>query len=806
MTLFLDWEGAFRAGPGVVGGKAWNLARLARYGFRVPAGGVLTTEGCRLFVARNGFDFTAPMPEEISAALAQGVARLGLGDCWLAVRSSAVGEDSASASFAGILDSVLNIAPGPDLLLAVRKCWNSAFSARAIGYRARMGIEAEDAFPAVVVMAMAEAECAGVAFSCDPRTGREDRVFISANFGLGETVVGGRVDPDEYCVNVGFHSPDYRIEERRIGRKELVSRPAAGGGTKEVTGDGSGRASMPDKDLLRLARLVVRVKDALGSGEVDQDVEWVWNASGFWLVQARPVTTRPLYTYDALRGEPTLWTNGNIRDSLPMQIRPLAWSLATHGVQAILESFHRVTGYPFLPGLTRFSQHRGRGYLNMSVMQWEFLDGLGFAKEQTNRLVGGHQRTVSAQAPSGLRHRLRRLVANLRVARALGPARRSADRLFADIRAKAESQRRRDWSVVSARSLVDEIAALLRDFAGMDRLHLLQSSSASTFLVLSALLGRYCRGQGDSLAQALLIDRAPITSAQHGIRLAELATLANKDPEAVAYLARRPIDPTGWRQLPFHSPFRIAMGRFLEEFGHRSVYELDIGSPRWREDQAWLLDTIAGMVDGAPLADLATRRRRTQEQAWKTVRANVPRPLHGLIRRMARQSAMEAAQREMAKSSVVRVHEVMRLVVGEIASRLVKRGILSSAEDVQFLTFEDLRDLAENEWDGSGAAALVVDRRAIEAARVAEPPPDVFEDAAPRHAAPSRFEMDGKMVLRGLGVAAGVAEGTARLVEHPDAGGRLGQGDVLLAPSTDPGWTPLFLRASALVTETGGFV
>lgn len=804
-AVLMDWRSAFEAGAQTVGGKAWNLARLDRFGFQVPRGGVLAAAWCRAYVAAHGTSFHQPLPDDLERALLADLDALGLSGCPLAVRSSALAEDSDQASFAGIHESVLNVRSTSQLIDAIRRCWASAYSPRAASYRQRLGIEG-DPSPAIVLMAMAPAESAGVAFSCDPRTGREDRVFVSSNLGLGETVVGGTADPDEFIIDVGFHGPDMTIAERRIGRKERVSLPAAGGGTEQVPRSPSASPSLADEALLRLARLVVRIKDALGHGESHQDVEWVWDGADFWLVQARPVTTRPTYTYEALRSEPTLWSNGNIRDSLPMFVRPLVWSLSAHSVQAILESFHRATGYPFLPGLTRFRQHHGRGYLNMSVMQWEFLEGMGFPKEQTNRVVGGHQRTIAAVAPRRLRHRLGRLGANLRLARALGPARKKADQIFAEIRVMAEDMRRRDWSDVPDRDLVEEIRRLLRLYADQDDLHLLQSASAATFNVLALLLNRFCKGNGDRLAQALLIDQAAITSAEQGIRLAELARLAASDPEARATLRRQPIEPAGWRDLPASSPFREAFTRFLDEFGHRSVYELDICNARWREDQSWLLETIAAMLENDAYADLAARRRKTVDEAWGTIGKAVPRPLHGLIRRLARQSAIEGGHREMAKSSLVRVSEVLRLIINEIARHLAARGVLADAADVAFLTFEDLQDLMEGRWDGRGARCLIADRRAYEDALAAAPPPDVFEDGTPLHAKPAPQVLDGKTVLSGLGVAAGQADGTARIILSPTQGARLAQGDILVAPSTDPGWTPLFLRAGALVTETGGFI
>ena len=176
MSAFLGWREACKAGAAVCGGKGYNLARLARYGFRVPRGGVLAAG--------------APLAE-----IRPGLEQLGLLDAKLAVRSSATAEDSARASFAGIHRSFLNVSGVEAVKLAAQGCIDSLQTPEAIAYRRRMGFRDEEVQCAVVICEMVEARCAGVAFSCDPATGRRDLILIDAAEGLGEAVVSGRVNP-----------------------------------------------------------------------------------------------------------------------------------------------------------------------------------------------------------------------------------------------------------------------------------------------------------------------------------------------------------------------------------------------------------------------------------------------------------------------------------------------------------------------------------------------------------------------------------------------------------------------------------
>ncbi len=214
--FFLNWPEACRAGTGGAGGKGWNLGRLERYGFRIPIGGVLSTGAYNCFIEENGLreavkdaaqtvtlgNLGEKEPEEklstlrekiktgfisprILEEITSGLKQLQILDRPLAVRSSATAEDTAGASFAGIHESFLNVRGIDHILSAIKGCYASLWTARAVAYRQKMGVNNYEATMAVVIMEMVEAVAAGVAFACDPRTGRENIVIINANYGLG---------------------------------------------------------------------------------------------------------------------------------------------------------------------------------------------------------------------------------------------------------------------------------------------------------------------------------------------------------------------------------------------------------------------------------------------------------------------------------------------------------------------------------------------------------------------------------------------------------------------------------------------
>ncbi|UCF31910.1 MAG: pyruvate, phosphate dikinase [bacterium] len=839
-SSLLDWKDAFEAGSGAVGGKGWNLARLDRYGFRVPRGGVLTARAYRDFVDHNGLAarlqsasreaegldpsdprlselangimplfLSGQLPALLEREIRDGLTRWGLVGSPLAVRSSAASEDSPAASFAGIHDSFLNVRGPEAIASAIKACWASVWGPRALVYRRRMGLSADAVTPAVILMAMADAAVSGVAFSCHPASGREDQVFISANFGLGESVVGGTVDPDEYTVHVGFHSLNQSIDSRRIGRKEKKSLPLEAGGTALVDGSPEkDRQALSDDDIIRLTRLVRRVFTCLGHCEQHQDVEWVFDGSEFFLVQSRPVTAVPRYTYPALRNQRTIWSNANFRDTLPMVISPLAWSNMADALDTVLQSVMAASGYPTLPGISRKRLFEGRGYFNVSVIQWENYDSFASPPQRVNTLLGGHHPAIRLPEREPITRLLGRVRRNIAYGKAAKRVRRTVDAEFRRLSACAESDRKRDLSALSDRQVLALWSEMEETYRSAPDVQFALVGSAASYMMLILLLDRFFKGRGEALVNALLAGKETTTSGEQGYRLADLSRTASSDEDARALLIDGERDPLSWRDaLPEGSPFRREFSAFLEEFGHRGIYEWDISNPRWREDPSWLLEVIRTNLTNRAADDVERLRQRqaeTSDRAWQEVTSRVPFFLRPFLRKLLDGAGQETVQREMARSTLARVVEIGRLMALEAGRRFAGRGLLQRVEDVFFLTWGEIQAVFTGEDTGEGLTALVSDRRVRHRELEKSSPPDYLEEDVPHRAAVDRASGDD--VLIGMGVSSGRARGTARLIRHPAEGDRLRHGEVLVAPGTDPAWTPLFLRASALIMETGGMI
>lgn len=826
-VFFFDWAEAFQAGVKTAGGKGWNLGRLQRYGFRVPTGGVLAAEAYRLFMAENNLledtmeiarsinidnidnremeeklnqirknIEAGHIPQHIKEELVLQLTDMGLLDKPLAIRSSATAEDSAQASFAGIHESYLNIKGMDNILSAIKSCYASLWTPRAAAYRRKMNIKDDEVWQAVVVMEMVDAAAAGVGFTCDPRTGREDIVLINANFGLGESLVSGAVEPDEYCLDYWFD-----ITEKKIGRKEGETMVREDGGTDFIRSPGAAaKQVLSDEQIRKLGLIIKRVMDALGCGDQHQDVEWVFDGRDFILVQARPVTAMPRYTFAEIKNQPDIWSNGNFKDALPMVQSTLNWSLLIQIPQVGLE----LCGFKIPPGLQGVKRFGGRLYWNLAQQQWSFFDALGLLPGQINEALGGYQPEIeiSEKNPYHGIKGFKRIWRILKYVRLNQKISRNAKTYFDKVDEFAITFVNKGFANLSDNDLINYVKAIQRMVHEFSPVFFACAMSADMNPLIKTLT-KYFPDRTKVLANALMTGQGDITSAEHGYRLAEMAEIAREDEAARDYFARSGFEPYTWeKELPDESPFKQLFRKFLAEYGHRGIYEMDIYNPRWREDPSYLLQVIKSTLETANPGELKEQQKARAGEVWQEVEQGVPSSQRGKIRRQLEQAVKGMELREMAKSELVKIYGNMRIVSLEIGHRLQKRGILAAKADVFHCSWSELCSILKGDWNGRGLEMLVMERKQCRQKMEALSPPDFFIDDAPQYIEPVSQTLG--QALKGLGVSAGRASGTACLLYHPHQGKKLKAGDVLVAPTTDPGWTPLFLRAAAIVVESGG--
>jgi pyruvate,water dikinase len=819
-----------------VGGKGANLGVLTRAGFPVPGGFCVTTGAFKAFlegagetgplydrlaalnpedteaVRRLGEEVRgtlrrAPIPAAVAAAVAAAWTEAGTEHAY-AVRSSATAEDLPGASFAGQQDTYLNVRGRESLLERVRDCWVSLFTDRAIAYRARNGFDHRRVFLSVVVQRMVMPEVSGILFTADPIDGRRHIVSIDAGFGLGEALVSGLVSADLYKVDKRAH----RLVEKTIARKALAIVPLPEGGTRqEALPPGRQTApSLTDEQALVLAAIGVKVEAHYGR---PQDIEWCLERGQFFIVQSRPITTlfplpEPAPGGDALRVYFSFGHAQVMTDALP----PYARSV-----------WRRV--FPFGRGADGNSRTMvsagGRLYIDPSDLLR--VDPIGRLMPRLLTVVD----TLMAEAVKDVVERPEfgfgtgsRLGALRSVGPLMGPIFANAFwRLWITTPegTTARALARMDEAVAKARATLAAAAPGSPRFDAACAIHggvFLEIFPRIIPILISALLAqallrRLLRGRGVDRELTLFAQGLDgNVTVEMDLALGDLADLARQSPAVAADL--KAADPRhaleSVRAVEGGEAFYRAMQAFLAKYGMRGGSEIDITRPRWRDDPTPLVQMLVGNLahdeQGSHRAHHAQLKAQALEAAGRMIAA-APTMKRPVVRRLIRVCRANLAIREHPKFLLIRMLDQLRGVTLECAGILVREGRLAAAADVDYLTIEELREALR----GSGAdlRGAVAERREAHVQDRGRTPPRVMtsegEIVTRKHA------RDGLPpgALAGSPASPGVVEGTARVVLDP-ATAVLKAGEILVAPFTDPGWTPLFINARGLVMEVGGLM
>jgi pyruvate,water dikinase len=816
-----------------VGGKAANLGELTRAGLPVPPGFCLTTEAYRQVAASvpgpelatvlDALD-AAPTPAELAQLAARArkallgvpvpaVIRDGVAAAYqalgpevpVAVRSSATAEDLPSASFAGQQDTYLNVVGPAEVSDAVQRCWASLWTERAVSYRAANGVDHRAVRLAVVVQRMVDAEVAGVMFTANPVTGRRGETVIDANPGLGEAVVSGAVNPDRFVVD-GERGD---IRERRLGDKRLTIRALAGGGTQTRRSSGDAdRACLTDRQLRELTTLGQRVQRHYGA---PQDTEWALGADGtLWLTQARPITTLyplPDEPADGIR----VYFCASLAQGLVGPITPMGLA----AFRAMSSGFSIRTGGPVTDPLAGSE-------LMVTAGARLFLDVTGaLASPAGGRLLPRVLDVMEARSAVVLRSLatertgswwpfLRRMLPVLVRYRipprvvfgALCPAaaRRRLDRFGQQLRARLARRQglTPEQRLDVARELLNSSFLPIAATVGPVAL----GSAFGMFGLASALLGKDA-GPGE-LAGVLRGLPHNVTT-EMDLQLWALAGRLGADDEARRALTDIPAAELCRRYRTGELPraLRSGVAEFLGRWGHRAVAEIDLGLPRWSEDPRHIFGVLANYLRVTdPAAAPDAQFRNGAAAAEETIQRLVARAggLRGVLVGFALRRARElAGLRELPKYHFIEVLASVRRELTEVAEALVAAGRIDAVDDLFFLTLAE----AGQALHGSDPRTLIAGRR------------EQYQDERHRRRVPRVLLSDGtepealakvavdENGLVGTAASTGTVTGIARVVLDP-VGAHLEPGEILVAPSTDPGWTPLFLTAGALVMEMGG--
>jgi pyruvate,water dikinase len=775
MPDILFFDAITDADAGRVGGKGLSLGKTASAGLPVPPGFVITTEAYRRLVGRG-----IRSESDFTRLLLDAYRRLGGGA--VAVRSSATAEDAADTSFAGQQETILGVEGDEALIDAVERCWRSLFTERAVAYRARQGVDAAGLDMAVVVQKLVPAEAAGVLFTRDPLDPEGKRMLAEASWGLGEAVVSGRVQPDRFRLE----RDRGLVLEKHLGLKSIR---ITAKGEEHVPAHDQQRFCLEDASLAQLVSLGRQVEDFYRD---PRDIEWAYAGGEFFLLQARPITVAGVAERERVRqsvienlksiADPrgTVWVRYNLSEVLP-EPTPMTWSIVKRLLAADggFGAMNRDLGGrpdPTLGSLSAFDLVAGRPMANLSR-----LPRMQFAHPPFEYPTAAYKANPRlALDPRPLLNPLAGKGCFLGVLTLPGTILK-LNRLMSTTRREAESFAARFETEIAPPFIREARTALASDWSKLDPPMLLRELDAWVKKTLVDFARQSLKPTifADLCWNSLVDTLKPkLGEERTGVAVGELSLGSHPPPDADLARAVRDL-----------AQGTLDRKTFLERFGHRCTNEMELAQPRWSEQPEELDRLIVGKRSTGPGSV-------GQEKDWEVVadEAKIGGPFRDQFKIQVERLRKYLGLREAGKNYLLLGYAVIRRILVELDRRSGSNG------GIFFLTTADLPDLIAGK-DLSGKIAEARKRRQTELSL--EVPALLFSDALgvigeplPEPAAGARME--------GVPLSAGVCEGPALVLSEPTAAPPGEGGYILVCPSTDPAWVPLFVRARGLVMETGG--
>ncbi len=760
------------------GNKGLRLAMLTQAGFNVPA---------FFAVSPEAFD------EQEDIAIA--IQRLCPDAALVAVRSSSLEEDGAQSSFAGQLDSFLNVA-SDDVAMRIADVSQSACSERIRSYRQSQGLQGEVQLPAIVVQRMIDAQISGVAFAADPISVDRDTAVVAAARGLGENLVSGEVQGDTW-----------RIDKRsRIIGREIVA--------------DDGEAVLKEKQVKQIARLVRKVNTFFGK---PQDIEWAIDRGQIHLLQSRDITTLANNTEQATYA---LWDNSNIVESYGGVTTPLTFSVARGAYEEAYRQFGRVLGvsehairnnrrtYEQMIGLIQ-----GRVYYNL--LNWYrllmltpgFRFNSGFMEQMMGVTEGLPQHIVPKAQEAGRLAALRAKAGLFRVANRL------IVKLIAHNRRVRKFHRKMDHLLVPVEldkmplhELIDYYDALQANVIPAWDTPLINDLYCMIFHgALRKLCNSWLKEDLWDIHNDLIGGEAGIISLEPVKRMRELAAIAKNDRGLESALVNGSLAKIN-QHIERNARFRREYHVYVERFGDRCLDELKLESQTLADDPMPMLRAVGQLsrVDNSTSGGLEAMRvdaERSIDEALGT--NNLRRRVFDFTLKLARARIRD---RENLRFERTRVYGRVRAVFVAIGARLRDLDVLEKADDIFYLDEQEISGLIRGTGSCAEVKALISARRSeFKNYASASGPPRRFVTCGPAQLESSIRLIESNSVgehenaRKGQACSPGIVRGPVRVVTDPRTA-TIECGDILVAERTDPGWVTIFPLVKGVIMERGSLL
>ena len=799
----------------LVGGKGCSLAQLAALNLSVPAGFHVTTLAYRQFVSVNGLQsqieqiinqmgqgtmtaaqaaiaiqalFAAgEMPADIADMLRNAYGELG--EVPVAVRSSATAEDLPEMSFAGQQDSFLNVVGMEGVETAVIDCWASLWTARAISYRQRMGIDHRAVAMGVVVQKMVPADLSGILFTANPTTGNRNEMVINASYGLGEAIVGGHITPDTYVVD----STSGAIQESTIGSKEtmIVSANGQGVETQAVSDEQRQASALSVEKMQALIAVSKTIDKHFG---MPQDIEWAVANDTLWILQSRPITNLPPAPLTDVKWEypGRKLIRRQVVEHMPDPLSPLFDDLyLSVGMDESMDIFLSEFGVDF--------------DLSLLVHRPFFVSVNGYA-------YSGADFKISLK---GLAKAIRVYVQVIKIFGTIIPRWRD-DKMPAYMAVVDE------WKALDIKTATDQ-----QLWEGMRQLTI---ADAVYWFEVSIILGM--SKVSDNFLHSFLIKQGEergLTSGQFLRGFPSKTLAAQVDLETVAQQLRaseelrRVVAETAvsdllptLQKMPEAADAMQGIQAYFDKYGHQ-IYTLDFAEPTQGEDWLPVLLTLKALVQNPTDSTKRQTELAQERDSLATETAQSFRPFkRWRFRKLLNWAQKYGPYREEALFYIGAAWPTLRRFAHELGRRWVDADLLQNPDDIYFLRIDEVETIIAARAKGQALSdfkQLTRERRMLREARKRLDPPAKVPDI-PFKIGPfdmSILETQKESVaegddLKGFAVSPGMVTAPASIILSPADFEKMQPGTILVCPTTTPAWTPLFSQAKGLVTEIGGIL
>lgn len=752
----------------------------------------------------------------------------------VAIRSSGTFEDLPHISFAGQYDTYLNVSGIKDLLFYVKKCWASLWNTRALVYRERNKLSHSQALMAIIVQKIVASNKSGVMFTVNPVTNDRGEIFITASWGLGEAIVTGKLTGDEYIVS----KANNEIKRKKINTKdiEIIQKPK---GTKKIKVDNERKMQqcLSNRQIKKLALIGKKIENHFG---LPQDIEWGIFNDYIYIFQSRPITT--LYSLkDVLKRElevlkkktydrKILWSNVFLCEAIPRP-KPMSWEVFKlfMSKEGSFGLYEREIGLGKVPqeGITDLICSRPYYNLNKLINVFSFygipLKPLDFEKlkedqSQANIIeprldtgkYGGKLLLFLMKFMALLPYSLYKSIATFFCIYNIIKNFHFVydEKILPKYLRYIEKLENKDLKQLSDKELVHEIERLIQSWTRKTTKYHIYSEFCTeiSYGLLKALVG-------EGLATTLLSGIEGNRLTETNIQLWKLSLQAS--PRIVDVILNNKPDQIQAKLLSTKEGrnYWSKMQQFLRIYGHRTFDEYELSTPRWQEDPNKIYVLIRNYLKAKEVDPIKhfekqkTIRKELEHNIMSKFSIGVDKifPLRRKLFKFAlKHSQIYSPLRETTKFHHLMEYAQLRRFLIELGSRLAGKiyGALEEENDIFFLVPKELSLVIEGRLNRVQVRNLISRRKEDRNIKLSiQIPPLIFSDFLDK--------IDGKVavkatdVLRGIPVSRGRAEGKAKIILSPSEFSNFKEGEILIAPTIDAGWTPLFLTAKAVVMDTG---